>query len=172
MSEVNVVQQLVSNCPKTQTKVWDTYYKSMFRVSFKITQNIEDAEDVINESFMSLFKYAHNITSTTVGGYLKRLVINKSINKLRTIKTKYDVSIENVWDYGYTDHSFTEYDFKILIGIIDTLPKGYQSVFKLFVLEGLRHSEIAKLLNIDEGTSRSQLAKAKKQLQKKVKFVF
>jgi RNA polymerase sigma-70 factor (ECF subfamily) len=144
----------------------------MFRVSFKITQNIEDAEDVINESFMSLFKYAHNITSTTVGGYLKRLVINKSINKLRTIKTKYDVSIENVWDYGYTDHSFTEYDFKILIGIIDTLPKGYQSVFKLFVLEGLRHSEIAKLLNIDEGTSRSQLAKAKKQLQKKVKFVF
>jgi RNA polymerase sigma-70 factor (ECF subfamily) len=82
------------------------------------------------------------------------------------------VSIENVWDYGYTDHSFTEYDFKILIGIIDTLPKGYQSVFKLFVLEGLRHSEIAKLLNIDEGTSRSQLAKAKKQLQKKVKFVF
>jgi RNA polymerase sigma-70 factor (ECF subfamily) len=172
MSETNVIQQLINNCPKTQTKIWNTYYKSIFCVSFKITQNIEDSEDVINESFMSLFKYTHNITSTTVGNYLKRIVINKSINKLRTIKTKHDVNIENIWDYGYIDHSFTEYDFKILMGIIDTLPKGYQSVFKLFVLEGLHHREIAKILNIDEGTSRSQLAKAKKQLKKKIKFVF
>jgi len=144
----------------------------MFSVSFKITKNIEDTEDVMNESFMNLFKYAHNIKSNSVVGYLRKLVVNTSINKLRTIKTKYETNIDDVWDYGYIDHNFTEYDFKILIDIIDTLPKGYKSVFKLYVLEGLQHNEIAKILNIDEGTSRSQFAKAKKQLQKKVKFVF
>ena len=172
MSDTNVIQQLISNCPRTQSTVWNKYYDSMFRVSVKITNNNEDTEDVLNESFMSLFKHIHKVNSGFIGGYLKRLVINNSINKLRFRKSKYDTDIDELITYGYIDHSFTEYDFKFLMNIIDTLPTGYQSVFKLYVLEGLQHNEIAKILNIHEGTSRSQLAKAKKHLQKKLKFVF
>ena len=172
MGDTNVTQTLLTTCCKTQKRIWDAYYQSMFKISLRITNNIEDTEDVINESFIKLFKHACNIKSDVIGGYLKKIVINTSINKIRINKSKYEVDINDVFEHGYIDHSFTQYDYKVLIDIIDTLPKGYKSVFKLYVLEGLQHNEIAKILNIDEGTSRSQLSKAKKQLQKKVKFVF
>jgi RNA polymerase sigma-70 factor (ECF subfamily) len=68
MSDTNVIQQLISNCPRTQSTVWNKYYDSMFRVSVKITNNNEDTEDVLNESFMSLFKHIHKVNSGFISG--------------------------------------------------------------------------------------------------------
>jgi RNA polymerase sigma-70 factor (ECF subfamily) len=90
--------------------------------------------------------------------------VNTSINKIRS--RKFTESIDNeALHIGYADNAFDAMDAKVLMKMLESLPVGYRMVFNLFAVEGYSHKEIAELLNIDEGTSRSQLAKARKTLQ-------
>lgn len=93
--------------------------------------------------------------------------MNTSINKIRS--RKYTESIDNeAIQIGYVDKGFDSMDAKELMKMLESLPVGYRTVFNLFAVEGYSHKEIAEVMGIDEGTSRSQLAKARKALQEMI----
>lgn len=97
--------------------------------------------------------------------WMRRITVNISINKLRSQKDIWKELSESEYELGYTDNAMYQLEAKQIIQLIERLPVGYRTVFNLFVVEGYTHKEIAEMMGIDEGTSRSQLAKARKSLQ-------
>jgi RNA polymerase sigma-70 factor (ECF subfamily) len=164
-----LIKDLINNDLQAQTQVYETYYKSMYNLSIKYTNNIEDTEDVLSESFMSLFKNCFKIKNNNVHSYLHSIVKNHSINKIRSRKTNLEVDITDYRDiFGCVDYEFNDIEFQDIVSEIEKLPTGYKTVFNSYVLDGKSHKIIGKELNITEGTSRSQLSKAKKSLKKQL----
>ena len=97
--------------------------------------------------------------------WMRRITVNISINKLRSQKDIWKELSESEYELGYTDNAMYQLEAKQIMQLIERLPVGYRTVFNLFVVEGYTHKEIAEMMGIDEGTSRSQLAKARKSLQ-------
>ena len=97
--------------------------------------------------------------------WMHRITVNISINKLRSQKDIWKELSESEYELGYTDNAMYQLEAKQIMQLIERLPVGYRTVFNLFVVEGYTHKEIAEMMGIDEGTSRSQLAKARKSLQ-------
>ena len=97
--------------------------------------------------------------------WMRRITVNISINKLRSQKDIWKELSESEYELGYTDNAMYQLEAKQIMQLIERLPVGYRTIFNLFVVEGYTHKEIAEMMGIDEGTSRSQLAKARKSLQ-------
>ena len=111
-----LIKDLINNDLQAQTQVYETYYKSMYNLSIKYTNNIEDTEDVLSESFVSLFKNCFKIKNNNVHSYLHSIVKNYSINKIRSRKTNLEVDITDYRDiFGCVDYEFNDIEFKNLI---------------------------------------------------------
>jgi RNA polymerase sigma-70 factor (ECF subfamily) len=152
-------------------RIYKLYSRSMYNVSFRITGREEDAEDALQEAFISAFKnlgsYRHD---ATFGAWLKRIVVNKSINVLK--KRKHELMPEDEhWDVAEQD-THIDYREEMTIGrvkqAIEELPDGYRTVLSLYLLEGYDHQEIAEIMGITESTSKSQLNRAKAKLREKL----
>jgi RNA polymerase sigma-70 factor (ECF subfamily) len=143
----------------------------MFNISYRITGRQEDAEDAIQEAFISAFRNLQNYRAdATFGAWLKRIVINKSINVLK--KRKHELIPEDgQWDVAELEEP-GEYKEELSIERVKTaigeLPDGYRTVLSLYLLEGYDHQEIAEILGITESTSKSQLNRAKGKLREKL----
>jgi RNA polymerase sigma factor (sigma-70 family) len=140
----------------------------MFNVCYRILGREEDAEDALQEGFISAFKNLdHYRGDATFGAWLKRIVVNKAINILK--KRKHELMPEgNDWDVA-EEEPVTEYKEGLTVETVRTaiqqLPDGYRSVLSLYLLEGYDHQEIAEIMNISESTSKSQLNRAKNKLR-------
>lgn len=97
--------------------------------------------------------------------WMKRICVNVSINKLRARKNIFNEISESEYEIGYIDSQYNQLQAGQIMDLVHKLPTGYKTVFNLFAVEGYSHKEISSMLEIDEGTSRSQLAKARKVLQ-------
>lgn len=174
MPEHDLHHDLLARCRKSdrlaQEQVYRLYYKAMYNVSFRLLGDQMEAEDVMQEAFLSAFR---NINSwrgeVTFGAWLKKIVVNKSIDALRTRKIKFEEineKLEN--ETTEPDIDFDDADSKHAVEKIRTamleLPDGFRAVLSLFLFEGYDHSEIAHIFNISESTSRSQLVRARKKL--------
>src|SRR5215467_12545648 len=129
-----------------------------------------EAEDMLQESFVKIFSSIHQYRSEgSFEGWLRKITVNICLRKLQKTKIRYDdlATVESLSDDMHPDviSMLTE---KELIGLISSLPDGYRIVFNLNVIEGYSHDEIAAILGIQAATSRSQLIKARKQLQKQL----
>ncbi|MBY0432532.1 MAG: RNA polymerase sigma factor [Cyclobacteriaceae bacterium] len=148
-------------------QLYKLYSRTMYNVGFRIVNDREEADDVLQEAFISAFRNLdHYRGDATFGSWLKRIVVNKAINVLKGRKTerlpddeKFDVA-EEVW---------TEEEFPFTVDqvrqAIESLPDGYRSVLSLYLLEGYDHGEIAEIMGITESTSKSQFNRAKKKLR-------
>ena len=164
-----LLKDLINNESKAQKRVWDEYYKQMYALSIRYTNNAEDTEDVLIESFMSLYNNCSKIENNKLFSYLYTIVKNYSINKIRHNKTNSEVDITDYRDiFGCVDYQFNNLEYQDIIDVVEKLPKGYKTVFNSYVIDGKSHETISEELNITNGTSRSQLAKAKKFLQKQL----
>ncbi len=175
MTEPEGNHDLIERCRKgdreAQEQLYRQYYKAMYNVSFRLLNNQVEAEDVMQEAFLTAFLKIHGYRGTvSFGSWLKRIVINKSIDMLRMQKMQLEEIDENTrteteWETGYEDD---EQDTSAAIlkikEVIKTLPDGFRVVLSLFFFEGYDHGEIAQILGITESTSRSQLVRAKKRL--------
>lgn len=152
-------------------RLYEMYSRQMFNVACRITGREEDAEDALQEAFISAF---NNLASyrgdATFGAWLKRIVINKAINVLK--KRRHELIQDNEsWDIATEDEpaayreGLTVERVKKAIG---ELPDGYRAVLSLYLLEGYDHQEIAAIMNISESTSKSQLNRAKAKLREKL----
>jgi RNA polymerase sigma factor (sigma-70 family) len=141
----------------------------MFNVGYRITKSEEDAEDVLQEAFISAFRNLDNYRGdATFGAWLKRIVVNKALNALNKRKHELIPDDDGQWDVAEED-SATEYREELTVErvkkAIEKLPDGYRTVLSLYLLEGYDHQEIGEIMGISESTSKSQLNRAKARLK-------
>ncbi|MCB0840320.1 MAG: RNA polymerase sigma factor [Bacteroidetes bacterium] len=167
-----LVEQLLERCKQgdriAQFELYKRYTKAMYNVAVRITRDVMEAEDVLQEAFVRAFRNLHSFKGdSTFGAWLKRIVINTSINHLKRKKADF-VAIEDVKldEYEPQPESFSSSkQTKRIHDAIMKLPEGYRVVFSLYLIEGYDHKEIGKILNISEATSKSQYSRAKKKLR-------
>ena len=149
-------------------EVYKLYSKSMYNIGYRIVNNQEEAEDVLQEAFISAFRSLNLYRGeASFGSWLKRIVINKAINVLKTRKMERLSEDENfdVEEEIAVDPEEFSYSIQEVKRAIESLPDGYRSVLSLYLLEGYDHSEIAEIMGISESTSKSQFNRSKKKLR-------
>ena len=137
----------------------------MYNLAYRILNNREDAEDILQESFIDCFR---NISTfrfeSTFGAWLKKIVVNKCINELR--RKKIDLMfLDTLPPVAETEAEEDNFDIRAIFRGIESLPDGYRIVITLYLLEGYDHSEISQILGISESTSKSQYSRAKEKLK-------
>lgn len=140
----------------------------MYNVCFRIAGNEFEAEDALQEGFISAFKNINSFRGdSTFGAWLKRIVVNKAINELKKRKME-RLSEDDQIDIPEEEDT-QEYKESLSVEVvrdsINDLPDGYRSVLSLYLIEGYDHQEIAEIMDITESTSKSQLNRAKKKLR-------
>ncbi|OQP51860.1 RNA polymerase subunit sigma-24 [Niastella yeongjuensis] len=170
----NIIRdELVERCKQGDTQSFQTLYrqysKAMFNTSLRIVNNTADAEDVLQESFLDAFRSLHDFHyRSTFGAWLKRIVINKSINILR--KRRNDLvdmesnELQAVPEEEPVNEEEIKYRVEEVKKMITRLPDGYRTVLSLYLLEGYDHEEISQILNISHNTVRTQYVRAKQKL--------
>ena len=148
-------------------QLYKLYSKSMYNIGYRIVNNEAEAEDVLQEAFISAFRsLEHYRGDATFGSWLKRIVVNKAINVLKTRKME---QLPEADDFDVPEETWNEEEFPFSVDqvkqAIEHLPDGYRSVLSLYLLEGYDHSEIAEILGISESTSKSQFNRSKKKLR-------
>jgi RNA polymerase sigma factor (sigma-70 family) len=177
----NIHQDLIDSCRKkdirAQFQVYRLYYKNMYNISLRIVNNVGDAEDIMQESFLSAFENIQTFSGqVSFGAWLKRIVINRSLDFLRKKKIKL-TEIEESGDIA--DHAEDDWDDENMSMKVDRihecikiLPDGYRIILSLYLLEGYDHEEIGDILGISASTSRSQYTRARQKLYLMLKDKF
>ena len=164
MTEKELVQSCLQNDRLAQKQLYDRYKRAMYSLSYRITGDFDAANDVLQDAFVKVFRGLPSFRAeSTLGAWIKTIIIRTAYSYLRKEKIFHD-NIDNLHqqpkvDWGhYLD---TEYLEKAIL----SLPEGYRMVFVLIEIEGYTHKEVAGLLGISEGTSKSQLFYSKKKLR-------
>ena len=150
---------------KAQYRLYNQYSKAMFNLAYRILNNREDAEDILQETFVDCFRYIDSFRfESTFGAWLKKILVNKCINHLK--KKKIDLILyDNLPTEVYEEEADITYDTGKIFKGIEMLPDGYRIILTLYLLEGYDHSEISQILGISESTSKSQYSRAKEKLR-------
>lgn len=165
---------IIERCKKGDRKafyeLYSLYNKAMFNISLRILNNTFEAEEVLQDSFLKAFQNIQIYNSNHLfGAWLKKIVINGSLDALKKRKPKL-VSIDEIGlslgeeNEAYDNEDEIEFDVETIKKCVSQLPDGYRTVLSLFLFEDYSHKEIAELLGINEGTSKSQYNRAKKKL--------
>lgn len=157
---------------QSQTKLYNLFMQKMFLVCLQYCNNREEAEEVLQEGFMKIFEYLHQFKHQgSLEGWMRKIMVNCALRKYRSKRLMRPVVDINSTDVVGTDDEeiLSRMGTKELITMIQKLPPAYRLVFNLFVFEDMKHREIAELLGITEGTSKSNLSAARYLLQKAVK---
>ena len=166
--ENETIQLAIENNRFAQQQIYTQFSPKMLSVCRRYINDIHQAEDVMITSFMKVFTNLKNFQHKgSFEGWIRRIMVNECISYLRVHK-KVKFSEEEI----YIEESFNAIDSQFSIDqiqfLIDALPEGYRMVFNLYAIEGYKHNEIAKMLGINEGTSKSQLSHARKMLQTQI----
>jgi RNA polymerase sigma-70 factor (ECF subfamily) len=162
----DLVNQCRQGSRTAQFELYKLYVKAMYNVALRIVNQVAEAEDVLQESFLDAFTRIENFRGeTTFGLWLKQIVINKSINQLRKRRAEF-VNIDDVdiADEEKDDTEGQEMRVNEIKEAVGELPDGYRVVLTLYLFEGYDHEEISHILKISENTSRTQYMRAKKKL--------
>ena len=171
MFQPDIIEKCKQNNRVAQLQLYNQYCDGMFAVAMHFVKDAMEAEDIVQEAFIKAFTKLHQYKAeVTFGAWLKRIVVNKSIDFLKSKKQHMleldevhlkvvDPSYEDEW---LVDDIITLEDVK---EAIDKLPDKYQYVVMLYLIEGYDHQEIAEILNITEVASRTQLSRGKAQLK-------
>ena len=168
--------ELINGCIREnaacQKEVFNRFAGHMLGVCQRYARNTDDAEDILQDAFIKVFsKIGQFKFEGSFEGWIRKIVVNTALKKYSLIRyskelTGYEVNDSNVNHIDATAYShLTEKDLLVLI---NGLPDGYRLIFNLYVIEGYQHEEIASMLGIQPGTSRSQLVKARSMLQKQI----
>ena len=163
--ESELIQLAVDNNRQAQQQIYTQFSPKMLSVCRQYIKDIHQAEDIMITAFMKVFVNLKNFQqSGSFEGWIRRIMVNECISFIRVNK-----KIKYIEDETFFEERFNNVESKFSIEdiqfLIDGLPDGYKMVFNLFAIEGFKHHEIAELLGISEGTSKSQLSHARKMLQ-------
>jgi RNA polymerase sigma factor (sigma-70 family) len=163
---------LIAGClraePKSQQALYELFAGRMLVVCLRYTKNRMEAEDILQEGFLKVFgSLADFRRECPLEAWVKRIMINTALKHIRqgslVVVTAENPALE--YQAGGEEITLSDYSFVELLRLIQQLAPGYQAVFNLYAIEGYNHREIAEILGISEGTSKSQYARARSQMQ-------
>ena len=169
-------QKAIEGCKRqdriSQKYLFDAYADGMLMVCLRYVKRLPDAEELMLNGFYNFFKAIDRFVYNgqgSIGGWLKKIMVNECLMFLRKQGGLKMAEESYAADIATDDGQISRMNANELFQLIMKLPAGYRTVFNLFVIEGYSHKEIAQLLGINEGTSKSQLNKARMLLQKVIK---
>ncbi len=179
MTNKNSLEQIVFGCVKTrresQKELYKLYYGFAISICVRYCNNELEAEEIVNDGFLKIFNQVKDFTPTnqnyeaSLVGWVKRIFVNTAIDNYRKHNKAYGMSLKDDSRFFIADIDKITIDkmsYKEIVALLQNLSPTYRAIFNLYVIDGLKHEEIAELLKISVGTSKSNLAKAKQSIQK------
>lgn len=166
------LEKLINNCKqgdiKSQSEIYQLFAAKLFSLCLKYSRNYQEAQDNLQDGFITIFKKIDQYKfKGSFEGWLKRIVVNTALQKYRE-KNVLNLISDEIPDAVEVEVDETILSLDYLLQIIQELPNRYRLVFNMYVLDGYSHREIADMLEISEGTSKSNLSRARLILKKKV----
>lgn len=166
--ENEIIQLAIENNRQAQQVIYAKFSPKMLSVCRQYIKDLQNAEDLMITAFMKVFtnlkKFEHK---GSFEGWIRRIMVNECISYIRVNK-----KVSFLEDTYYKEESFNNIESNFSVNeiqfLIDNLPDGYKMIFNLYAIEGYKHQEIASMLGINEGTSKSQLSHARKMLQEQI----
>ena len=169
--------EIVSGCangdPKSQKLVFETYYGKMLVVCLRYAENMDEAKDILQDGFIKIFdKIGKFDGKGSLEGWIRRVIVNTAIDTIRKKKANLFTSFEDqeeILSDSIEEETFEDefmFSAQDVMNALHQITPAYRTVFNLYILEGYTHREIGEKLNISEGTSKSNLAKAKQRIKK------
>jgi RNA polymerase sigma factor (sigma-70 family) len=172
--ELNNINDLIAGCCRKERSSQEALYRNFFgyglSICLRYAQNREEAVEIMNDGFLKIFQHIESFdTSRSFKTWLAKIMVNTSIDFLRSKKKLVFVDdISQVTEPGTDEKIIDKLAYEELLKHVQALPPGYRTVFNLYIMEGYQHQEIAVMLRISEGTSKSNLFKAKKILKERI----
>ena len=172
MTEEDLIRGCIREEAACQREVFNRYASRMLGVCNRYARNAADAEDILQDAFIKIFDKIHQFKfEGSFEGWVRRIMVNTALKKYslrRYDKEVVGYEIKDRDESGMEPSAYAHLTQKEILELINNLPDGYRLIFNLFVIEGFQHEEIAEMLHIQPGTSRSQLVKARTMLQKQI----
>ena len=163
-----LIKQCANNDPRAQKEIYQLFSGKLYSICLKYSKNKQEAQDNFQDGFITIFnKIGQFNFEGSFEGWMKRVMVNTVLLKYRN-KTVLNIVTEEIPDEVIVDIDEEEISLEYLLNLIQELPDRYRMVFNLFVMEGLNHKEISEEMKITEGTSKSNLARARDILKRKV----
>ncbi|WP_124979109.1 RNA polymerase sigma factor [Nonlabens xiamenensis] len=167
-------KELVYSCQqghrKAQQELYNLYASKLFASCVKYAPNYQEAQDILQDSFITIFKKIHQFENKgSFEGWMKRITINTALQRYRGAKVYQLDPEEQLEDEAVEVDDTTDISLDRLLEMIQDLPDRYRLVFSLYELDGYSHQDIAEMLEISTGTSKSNLARARQSLQKMIR---
>ena len=170
MSLNKLIKRCANNDRKAQEEIYQLFGGKLFSICLKYSRNKQEAQDNFQDGFITIFnKVGQFKFNGSFEGWMKRVMINTVLVKYRK-KNVLNIVTEEIPDEVIVDIDDDEISLDFLLNLIQELPDRYRMVFNLYVLDGNSHKEISKMLHIAEGTSKSNLARARAILKKKIEM--
>ena len=164
MDTYKLVKNCIKGVPAAQRQLYDFFAETMLGVCYRYTKSIADAEDVLQEGFVKVFRNLGQFKfEGELGAWIRRIMVTTAINYLKKNRHyRSELSFEDESLHPVSDeHPDVHLTAKEIADMIRQLPAGYQTIFNLYAVEGFSHVEIGKIMGINEGTSRSQYMRAR-----------
>lgn len=175
MNHQEIINGCIDNNSRAQEALFRMFSDEMFGVCLYYSPNRAEAEDTLHEGFLKVFQNIKNLKGEgSLRGWIRKILINTALEKYRKKAPLYILDDENYETTAEIDREniISNISADELISFIQELSPQYRMVFNLYALEGYSHKDIAEMMNISEGTSKSNLARARSILQRKVKKYF
>lgn len=168
--EDEIIEGCLNGARKYQRMLYERYYGNMLAVCMRYTNDREEARDVLHEGFIKVFNNLHKYSrGTNLGAWIRRIMVNTAIDHYRKMAKRPSlVEINQAVHEADLHDVVSDLSAQEILQMVQKLSPAYRIVFNLYVVEGYSHKEVAKSLNISEGTSKSNLAKARVKLQQMV----
>jgi RNA polymerase sigma-70 factor (ECF subfamily) len=168
--EQEIIKGCIGGDSKAQKRLYDQYSKIMFGICLRYSNSYDDAKDILQDGFIKIFgKIGQFSFSGSFEGWMKRIFINTALEHYRTNKNyQNQTDVEFANDNPHHDYTIEKITQKEIMTILNKMSPGYRSVLNLFIIEGYSHAEIGEMMGISEGTSKSQLSRARVILQQEI----
>lgn len=167
----NIIKQCIKEDRKAQKELYKLYYSKMMNVCYRYAKNSDDAQDLLQDGFVKVFSHLKSYDfKGSFEGWIRKIMVNTAIDFYRKNKGIYFVEDDNNFiletvRIESADSIYSNFGVDEIMHSIQQLSPVYKTVFNMYVIDGYSHKEISEQLNISEGTSKSNLSKAKQNLQ-------
>jgi RNA polymerase sigma factor (sigma-70 family) len=172
LTEEELIRGCIREEAACQRQLFNQYASRMLGVCNRYARNAADAEDILQDAFIKIFDKIHQFKfEGSFEGWVRRIMVNTALKKYSLRRYEKEVVGYEITDRDESTidpSAYAHLNQKEILELINNLPDGYRLIFNLYVLEGFPHEEIAEMLHIQPGTSRSQLVKARTMLQKQI----
>lgn len=166
--ENEIIRLAVENNRSAQQKIYVKFSSKMLSVCRQYIKDIHQAEDIMMTAFMKVFTNLKNFQHNgSFEGWIRRIMVNECISHIRVQKKVSFLEEEHYFEESFNNIE-SQFSVEDIQSLIDGLPDGYKIIFNLYAIEGYKHQEIASMLGIAEGTSKSQLSHARKILKEQI----